>query len=59
MYLKLFWSAFFPHFPTFGLNTGKCGKNEDQNNFKYGHFLRSGNYVNENLCAIQVLQKGI
>ena len=32
---ELFWSAFFPHFPTFGLNTylsvfspnvGKCGK---------------------------------
>ena len=41
---ELFWSAFFPHFPAFGLNTerygeylsvfspnaGKCGKNADQ-----------------------------
>ena len=67
-YLELFWSAFFPHFPAFGLNTeryfphfsafgvntkrygvslriqsksGKCGKNVDQNNSEYGHFLRS------------------
>ena len=41
-HLELFWSAFFTHFPTFGLNTerytvfspnvGKCGKNVDQNN---------------------------
>ena len=23
-------------------NAGKCGKNEDQNNSEYGHFLRSG-----------------
>ena len=40
-YLELFWSAFFPHFPAFGLNTerygafspnaGKCGKDADQN----------------------------
>ena len=55
-YSELFWSAFFPHFPAFGLNTkrrdteylsvfspnvGKCGKNADQNNSEYGHFLRS------------------
>ena len=46
----------FPHFPAVGLNTerhsvlpvfnsnaGKSGKNVDQNNFEYGHFLRSGN----------------
>ena len=48
---ELFWSAFFPHFPAFGLNTErygvfspnaeKCGKNADQNNSEYGHFLRS------------------
>ena len=25
----------------FSLNAGKCGKNVDQNNSKYGHFLRS------------------
>ena len=40
-YLELFWSAFFPHFPTFGLNTGKSGKNSDQNNSRYGLFLRN------------------
>ena len=53
-YLELFWSAFFPHFPAFGVNTKrygvslriqskcrKCGKNVDQNNSEYGHFLRS------------------
>ena len=44
-YSELFWSAFFPHFPAFGLNTerysvfspnaGKCGKNADQNNSEY------------------------
>ena len=42
-YSELFWSAFFPYFPAFGLNTGKCGKNAAQNNFEYGHFLRSVN----------------
>ena len=40
-YFELFWSAFFPHFPAFGLNTEKCGKNADQNNSEYGQFLRS------------------
>ena len=45
-YLGLFWSAFFPHFPAFGLsvfspNAGKCRKNADQNNSEYGNFLRS------------------
>ena len=49
---KLFWSVFSPHFTAFGQNTerylsvfspnaGKCGKSTDQNNFEYGHFLRS------------------
>ena len=48
---ELFWSAFFPHFLAFGLNTErygvfgpnaeKCGKNADQNNSEYGHFLCS------------------
>ena len=38
---ELLWSAFFPYFLAFGLNTRKCGKNVDQNNSKYGHFLRS------------------
>ena len=40
-----------PHFPAFGLNTerygvslriqSECWKIADQNNFEYGHFLRS------------------
>ena len=44
-YSELFWSAFFPHFPAFGLDTeryglslhiqSKCGKNADQNNPEY------------------------
>ena len=52
-YLELFWPAFFLHFPAFRLNTKylsvfspnarKYGKNANQNNFEYGHFLRSGN----------------
>ena len=50
-YSEFFWSAFFQHFPTFGLNTlylslfspnpGKCAKNAGQNNSEYGHFLPS------------------
>ena len=50
-YSESFWSAFFPHFPAFGLNTercgvfspnsGKCWKNADLNNSEHGHFLRS------------------
>ena len=50
-YSELFWSAFFLHLPAFGLNTeryfvslriqSECGKNTDQNNSAYGHFLRS------------------
>ena len=52
-YLELLWSAFFTHFPAFGLNTGryvslniqsecrKMRKNADQNHAEYGHFLRS------------------
>ena len=51
-YSELFWSPCFSHFPSFGLNTeiyevsvfspnaGKRGKNVDQNNYEYGHFLR-------------------
>ena len=31
--MELFWSAFFPHFSAFGLNTERY--------FEYGHFLRS------------------
>ena len=53
-YLELFWSAFsciFPHLDwiqkdspylsVFSPIAGKCGKNADQNNSEYGHFLRS------------------
>ena len=47
-YSELFWSAFSSHFtseryevPVFSPNAGKRGKNADQNNSEYGHFLRS------------------
>ena len=30
-----------PHFAAFGLNTVRMQENADQNNFDYGHFLRS------------------
>ena len=50
-YSELFWSAFFPqsdwirryipYFSVFSLNAGKCGKNADQNNSEYRHFLLS------------------
>ena len=36
--LPLFVTA---HLSVFSPNAGKCGKNVDQNNSKYGHFLRS------------------
>ena len=29
-----------PCLELFSPNAGKCGKNADQNNFEYGHFLR-------------------
>ena len=38
-------SCIFPHsdwIRVFSPNAGKCGKNADQNNLEYGHFLRSG-----------------
>ena len=41
------WSYSGPHFScifldsVFSPNAGKYGKNTDQNNFEYGHFLRS------------------
>ena len=42
LYSDLFWFAFFPHFPAFGLNTErKCRKNVDQNKSDDGHLLRS------------------
>ena len=31
-----------PYFPAVGLNTKRIQENTDQNNSKYGHFLRSG-----------------
>ena len=34
-YSELFWTELFSP------NAGKCGKNADQNNSEYGHFLRS------------------
>ena len=54
-YWESFWSAFSSFFPhshwirrdtrylsVFSSNAGKCGKNADQNNSQYGHFLPSG-----------------
>ena len=35
-----------PYLSVFSPNAGKCGKNADQNNFEYGHFL----------CSIMPLQ---
>ena len=59
-YLELFWSAFFPHFPAFGLKTerygvsvriqseyGKMRENVDQNNSEYEHFLSSVMITNQ------------
>ena len=53
-YSELFWSAFFPDFLTFGLNTedtvhlsvfspnvGKCGQNSDRNKSEHGIFSGS------------------
>ena len=50
-YSEFFWSAFFSHFPAFGLNTerygvsfriqSECGKNADQINSEVGHVLHS------------------
>ena len=40
-YSELFRSAFFPHFPAFGLNTRE---NADQNKSQYGHLLRSAEH---------------
>ena len=49
-YSELFWSAFsririkygeILHLSVFSTNAGKCGRKADQNNSKYGHFLRS------------------
>ena len=34
-----------PYFSVFSPNAGKCGKNADQNNSEYGHFLRSVLYL--------------
>ena len=51
-YSELFWSVFFSHFSTFGLNTERYSVslriqsesvNLHQNNSEYGHFLRSAN----------------
>ena len=44
-YSELFWSAFsrigLNTESVFSLNARKCGKNADQNNSEYGHFLRN------------------
>ena len=38
-----------PYLSIFSPNTGKCGKNVDQNNSEYGYFLRSENLANSEL----------
>ena len=35
-----------PYLSVFSPNAGKCGKNEDQNNSEYRHFLRSDSLEN-------------
>ena len=53
---------FFLHFPAFGLNTerypnaGKCGKNADQNNSKYGHFLHSVTFHKKKITGQKINQ---
>ena len=52
--MSVFWVILvriFPAFPAFGLssNAGKYGKNADQNNSKYGLFLRSDSFLNHRL----------
>ena len=42
-YLELFWSK-----------CGKCGKNVDQNNSEYGHFLRSVKSICNALIAPKI-----
>ena len=61
LYSELFWSAFFPHFPAFGLNTdaGKCGKNADQNTSEYGLFLRSDSLYRSRLSQTQIFPNRI
>ena len=54
-------SHIFPHWDwirrdtnylsVFSPNAGKCKKNADQNNSKYGHFLRSGTFVSRRIIA--------
>ena len=58
-YFDLHFSRIFPHsdwirrdtyLSVFSPNAGKCGKNVDQSNSEYGHFLRSG--LGEHLLSI-------
>ena len=36
----------------FSPDAGKCGENADQNNFEYGHFLRSVSIIRFNILQI-------
>ena len=63
-YSELFWSAVFPHFPAFGLNTekygvslriqSKCGKILARKNSAFGHFSR---HVIMNISKIPYFRK--
>ena len=60
---ELFWSAFFPHFLAFRLNTlsvfSPMRENADQNNSEYGHFLRSHKLTHTNAISNGFFQKFI
>ena len=60
-YSELFWSAFFPHFLAFRLNTlsvfSPMRENADQNNSEYGHFLRSRKLTHTNAISNGFFQK--
>ena len=62
-YSELFWSAVFPHFLAFRLNTlsvvSSMRENADQNNSKYGHFLRSHKLTHTNAISNGFFQKFI
>ena len=48
-----------PYLSVFSPNVRKCGKNADQNNSEYGHFLRSGNHgsyhLRENWTCVKLV----
>ena len=43
------------YLPVFSPHVGKCGKNADQSNSEYGHFLRSVNSSNTLLFLVLII----